>query len=176
MLKNAAQQEGGATVFGYYVNDPERYGVIEFDQARKVVSIEEKPARPKSKYAVVGLYFYDNQVVQIARDLKPSPRGELEITDVNRRYLEMGRLRCELMGRGFAWLDTGTFASLVDATLYVKAIEDRQGLKVACVEEIAYQMGYIGAAELRSLAEPLRKSGYGEYLLRLLEQGPTTGG
>ncbi|HET6486823.1 MAG TPA: glucose-1-phosphate thymidylyltransferase RfbA [Spirochaetia bacterium] len=176
VLRNASRQEGGATVFGYYVNDPERYGVIEFDQARRVVSIEEKPARPKSKYAVVGLYFYDNQVVQIARDLKPSPRGELEITDVNRRYLEMGQLRCELMGRGFAWLDTGTFSSLVDATLYIKAIEDRQGLKVACVEEIAYQMGYIGAAELRSLAEPLRKSGYGEYLLRLLEQGPTLGG
>jgi glucose-1-phosphate thymidylyltransferase len=149
---------------------------VEFDSSYNVLSIEEKPAKPKSNYAVVGLYFYDNEVVRIARDLKPSPRGELEITDVNQRYLEMGKLRCKLMGRGFAWLDTGTHASLVDATLFIKTIEDRQGLKVSCIEEIAYQMGYIDAAQLRKLAEPLRKSGYGEYLLRVLEQGPAQNG
>jgi len=176
ILRDAAAQEEGAMVFGYYVNDPERYGVVEFDSSYNVLSIEEKPAKPKSNYAVVGLYFYDNEVVRIARDLKPSPRGELEITDVNQRYLEMGKLRCKLMGRGFAWLDTGTHASLVDATLFIKTIEDRQGLKVSCIEEIAYQMGYIDAAQLRKLAEPLRKSGYGEYLLRVLEQGPAQNG
>lgn len=172
MLLDAAAQDRGATVFGYYVNDPARYGVVEFDSTFNVLSIEEKPVRPKSNYAVVGLYFYDNEVVRIARDLRPSARGELEITDVNRRYLEMGQLRCKLMGRGFAWLDTGTHASLVDATLFIKTIEDRQGLKVSCIEEIAFQMGYIDAAQLRRLAEPLRKSGYGEYLLRILELGP----
>lgn len=175
MLREAVAQPAGATVFGYYVNDPQRYGVVEFDASFKVLSIEEKPTRPKSNYAVVGLYFYDNDVVGIARDLKPSPRGEIEVTDVNRRYLALGRLRCKLMGRGFAWLDTGTHASLVDATLFIKTIEDRQGLKVACIEEIAYQMGYIDAAQLRKLAEPLRKSGYGEYLIRILEHGPAGG-
>jgi glucose-1-phosphate thymidylyltransferase len=171
ILRDAAGQTDGATVFGYYVNDPERYGVVEFDRNSRVLSIEEKPARPKSSYAVVGLYFYDNDVVRIARELKPSSRGELEITDLNRKYLEIGKLRCKLMGRGFAWLDTGTHASLIDATLFVRTIEDRQGLKISCVEEIAYQMGYIDASQLRRLAEPLRKSGYGEYLLRVLEQG-----
>jgi glucose-1-phosphate thymidylyltransferase len=177
MLRDASKQESGATVFGYYVNDPDRYGVVQFDALFNVLSIEEKPAKPKSNYAVVGLYFYDNEVVRIARDLKPSPRGEIEITDVNKRYLEIGKLHCKLMGRGFAWLDTGTHASLVDATLFIKTIEDRQGLKIACIEEIAYQMGYIDASKLRKLAEPLRKSGYGEYLLRVLEQGyPQNGG
>ena len=170
MLRSAAARTDGATVFGYYVGDPERYGVVEFDDDRKVVSIEEKPQVPKSNYAVVGLYFYDNSVVQIAHDLKPSARGELEITDVNRIYLEQQKLHVELMGRGFAWLDTGTHASLVDATLFVRTIEERQSLKVSCVEEIAYAMGYIGADELRALAEPLRKSGYGEYLLKVLER------
>ena len=177
ILRDASKQESGATVFGYYVNDPERYGVVQFDALFNVISLEEKPAKPKSNYAVVGLYFYDNEVVRIARDLKPSPRGEMEITDVNKRYLEMGKLHCILMGRGFAWLDTGTHASLVDATLFIKTIEDRQGLKIACIEEIAYQMKYIDASQLRGLAEPLRKSGYGEYLLRVLEQGyPQNGG
>ena len=170
MLRSAATRTDGATVFGYYVSDPERYGVVEFDEKRKVVSIEEKPQAPKSNYAVVGLYFYDNSVVRIARDLEPSPRGELEITDVNRIYLEQQKLHVELMGRGFAWLDTGTHASLVDATLFVRTIEERQALKISCVEEIAYAMGYISADELRALAEPLRKSGYGEYLLKVLER------
>ncbi len=169
MLQEAATQRKGATVFGYYVNDPQRYGVIEFDRDFRVVSLEEKPQNPRSNYAVVGLYFYDNEVVEIARGLKPSTRGELEITDVNRAYLERGMLRCKLLGRGFAWLDTGTHASLVDATVFVKAIEDRQGLKISCVEEIAYKMGYIGEEQLRRLAEPLRKSGYGEYLLRIID-------
>ena len=170
MLKSAAKREQGATVFGYYVSDPERYGVVEFDDSRRVVSIEEKPARPKSNYAVVGLYFYDNRVVQFAHDLKPSPRGELEITDLNRVYLERNELHVELLGRGFAWLDTGTHASLVDATSYVRTIEERQGLKISCIEEIAYRMGFIDADQLRTLAEPLRKSGYGEYLLGVLEK------
>jgi glucose-1-phosphate thymidylyltransferase len=169
MLHRASERKAGATVFGYYVNDPERYGVVEFDASRKVVSIEEKPSRPKSHFAVVGLYFYDNQVVRIARGLKPSARGEIEITDVNREYLRLGSLHCEHMGRGFAWLDTGTHASLVDATLFIKTIEDRQGLKVACIEEISFQKGYIDSTQLRRLAEPLCKSGYGEYLLRILE-------
>jgi glucose-1-phosphate thymidylyltransferase len=176
MLRAAAARDSGATVFGYAVTDPERYGVIEFDSARKVLSIEEKPARPRSNYAVVGLYFYDNKVVEIARALKPSPRGELEITDVNRAYLARGELHCTLMGRGYAWLDTGTHASLVDATLFIKTIEDRQGLKISCIEEIAYQMGYITREQLRALAEPLRKSGYGEYLLRVLDQPRLTEG
>jgi glucose-1-phosphate thymidylyltransferase len=170
MLKAAAERKDGATVFGYYVSDPERYGVVEFDDERKAVSIEEKPTVPKSNYAVVGLYFYDNSVVQLAADLKPSARGELEITDLNRIYLEQNNLHVQLMGRGFAWLDTGTHASLVDATLFVRTIEERQGLKISCVEEIAYAMGYITADELRALAEPLRKSGYGEYLLKVLER------
>jgi glucose-1-phosphate thymidylyltransferase len=170
MLREAASREQGATVFGYYVSDPERYGVVEFDDDRRVVSIEEKPTQPKSNYAVVGLYFYDNSVVRIAHDLKPSARGELEITDVNKVYLEQKQLHVQLMGRGFAWLDTGTHTSLVDATLFVRTIEERQALKISCVEEIAYRMGYIGADELRELAEPLRKSGYGEYLLKIVER------
>ncbi len=169
MLRDAAQIEQGARVFGYYVRDPERYGVVEFDAGGTVLSIEEKPREPKSNYAVVGIYFYDNSVIQIAKGLTPSARGEIEITDVNRHYLELGRLSVELMGRGFAWLDTGTHESLVDATLFVKTIEDRQGLKISCPEEIAFKMGFIDAAGLRRAAEPLLKSGYGEYLMRLLE-------
>ena len=171
MLKKAAGIERGATVFGYYVRDPERYGVVSFDQGGKVLSIEEKPKVPKSNYAVVGLYFYDKQVAEMARSLEPSARGELEITDLNNEYLKRGQLNVELMGRGFAWLDTGTHESLVDATLYVKTIEDRQGLKISCIEEIAYKMGYIDEEGLRKLAGPLEKSGYGEYLLNVVEEG-----
>ena len=170
MLKRACQRKEGATIFGYYVRDPERYGVVEFDGSGKVLSIEEKPKEPKSNYAVVGLYFYDNEVIEISKGIKPSWRGELEITDVNKAYLEKGKLNVELMGRGYAWLDTGTHESLADATQFVKTIEERQGLKIACIEEIAYRMGFIDAEQLRRLAEPLRKSGYGEYLLRILEQ------
>jgi glucose-1-phosphate thymidylyltransferase len=170
MLQASAKHQAGATVFGYYVHDPERYGVVEFDDSQRVLSIEEKPQNPKSNYAVAGLYFYDNDVVSIARELKPSPRGELEITDVNKVYLERGALDVQLMGRGFAWLDTGTHASLVDATVFVRTIEERQGLKISCVEEIAYHMGFIDADQLRSLAEPLRKSGYGDYLMNVLER------
>ncbi|TVR53585.1 MAG: glucose-1-phosphate thymidylyltransferase [Spirochaetaceae bacterium] len=169
MLRSAASIQAGARVFGYYVRDPERYGVVEFDPDGKVLSIEEKPKQPKSNYAVVGIYFYDNSVVEIAKALTPSARGELEITDVNRKYLDAGSLSVELMGRGFAWLDTGTHESLVDATLFVKTIEDRQGLKISCPEEIAYKMGYIDAAGLRAAAEPLRASGYGEYLMGLID-------
>ena len=169
MLRNAASHGEGATVFGYYVNDPERYGVVEFDKNRKAVSIEEKPRKPKSNYAVVGLYFYDNDVVRIAKEIKPSARGEIEITDVNKTYLQNDRLRVELMGRGYAWLDTGTHQSMIDASVYVKTIEERQGLKIACIEEIAYKMGYIDAEQLCRVAEPLRKSGYGEYLLKVVE-------
>lgn len=171
MLQKAARIEQGATVFGYYVRDPERYGVVAFDQDRKVLSIEEKPKVPESNYAVVGLYFYDKQAAEIARSLKPSTRGELEITDLNNEYLKRGQLNVELMGRGFAWLDTGTHESLVDATLYVKTIEDRQGLKISCIEEIAYKMGYIDEEGLRKLAKPLEKSGYGDYLLKVIEEG-----
>ena len=171
MLQKAARIEQGATVFGYYVRDPERYGVVAFDQDRKVLSIEEKPKVPESNYAVVGLYFYDKQAAEIARSLKPSARGELEITDLNNEYLKRGQLNVELMGRGFAWLDTGTHESLVDATLYVKTIEDRQGLKISCIEEIAYKMGYIDEEGLRKLAKPLEKSGYGDYLLKVIEEG-----
>ena len=170
MLKRACQRKEGATIFGYYVRDPERYGVVEFDGSGKVLSIEEKPKEPKSNYAVVGLYFYDNEVIEISKGIKPSWRGELEITDVNKAYLEKGKLNVELMGRGYAWLDTGTHDSLVDATQFVKTIEERQGLKIACIEEIAYRMGYIDSEQLMRLAEPLRKSGYGEYLLKILEQ------
>jgi glucose-1-phosphate thymidylyltransferase len=170
MLQSAASQSTGATVFGYYVNDPERYGVVEFEDDQRVISLEEKPKEPKSNHAVVGLYFYDNDVVQIAHDLKPSARGELEITDVNKTYLERGDLHVQLMGRGFAWLDTGTHASLVDATLFLRTIEERQGLKISCIEEIAYEMGFIDEKQLRALAEPLLKSGYGEYLLGVLER------
>ena len=165
-----ANDSDGATVFGYYVTDPERYGVVSFDRAGKVESIEEKPARPKSNYAVVGLYFYDNRVVDIAADLKPSARGEYEITDVNRIYLQQGHLKVKLMGRGFAWLDTGTHDSLADATAFVKAIQDRQGLKIACLEEIAWRMGFIDRSQFEHLADCLRKSTYGEYLARLLAQ------
>jgi glucose-1-phosphate thymidylyltransferase len=164
LLKNAVARQSGATVFGYYVRDPERYGVVEFDKNKSAISIEEKPQKPKSNYAVTGLYFYDNDVVNIAKNLKPSTRGELEITDVNKKYLAKNKLNVEIMGRGFAWLDTGTHPSLVDATTYIKTIEDRQGLKVGCVEEIAYRMGFIDRKQILSLAEKLLKSGYGEYL------------
>jgi len=171
LLKKAAEQKTGATVFGYYVKDPERYGVVEFDKTGKAVSIEEKPSEPRSNYAVVGLYFYDNSVVDIAANLKPSSRGELEITDVNRIYLEKNQLNVELMGRGYAWLDTGTHQSLIDATMYVKTVEERQGLKISCIEEIAFYMNYIDEKQLRKLAEPLVKSGYGQYLLDLIREG-----
>jgi glucose-1-phosphate thymidylyltransferase len=168
-VQRAANQQSGATVFGYYVKDPERYGVIELDGDNRPVSIEEKPKTPKSNYAVTGLYFYDNEVLEIARALRPSPRGELEITDVNAEYLRRGRLRVELMGRGFAWLDTGTHESLMQASSFIQIIEERQGLKIACPEEIAFRMGYIDAAQLERLAEPMRKNEYGKYLYRLLE-------
>ena len=171
LLKKAVEDvsaKGGATVFGYYVNDPERYGVVEFDQSGKVLSIEEKPKAPKSNYAVTGLYFYDNRVVEIAKGIKPSERGELEITDVNRWYLGNGKLRVELLGRGYAWLDTGTHDSLLEASEFIATIEKRQGLKLACIEEIAYLLGYIDKTQLLKLAEPFRNNGYGEYLLRLI--------
>jgi len=170
LLREAVRHEDGATVFGYYVNDPERYGVVEFDSTGRVISIEEKPAKPKSNYAVVGLYFYDNEVVEIAKNLKPSPRGEIEITDVNKEYLKRGRLKVQNMGRGYAWLDTGTHESMHDASTFVKIIEDRQSHKISCIEEIAYLMGYIDDAQLRKLAEPLMKSGYGQYLIDILEK------
>lgn len=166
--KEQASQEGGATVFGYYVSDPERYGVVDFDEQGKATSIVEKPANPASNWAVTGLYFYDNSVVDIAASIEPSPRGELEITDVNRVYLDRGDLRVERMGRGYAWLDTGTHASLLQASEFVRTVEDRQGLKIACVEEIAFHMGYIDAAQVLELAAPLAKSGYGEYLERMV--------
>jgi glucose-1-phosphate thymidylyltransferase len=168
VLQRAAQLERGGLIFGYWVRDPERYGVVEFDDRGQVRSIEEKPARPRSHFAVPGLYFYDNEVVEIAASLKPSPRGELEVTDVNREYLRRGALRVELLGRGYAWLDTGTHESLLEASTFIETIEKRQGLKVACVEEVAYRMGYIDADQLRRLAEPLRTSGYGQYLLELI--------
>jgi glucose-1-phosphate thymidylyltransferase len=169
MLKRANDRLTGATVFGYYVNNPGDYGVVSFDPEGRVISIEEKPARPTSNYAVTGLYFYDACAVDYARAIKPSARGELEITDVNSLYLEAGNLEVELMGRGFAWLDTGTHASLLDAANYVRVIEERQGLKICCPEEVAWRMGYIDSEQLARLAGPLRKSGYGNYLLRLLE-------
>jgi glucose-1-phosphate thymidylyltransferase len=172
MLQEASSQNNGATIFGYYVRDPERYGVVEFDGKGRVISVEEKPKKPKSNYAVIGLYFYDNDVVRIAQSVKPSWRGELEITDVNREYLSQRKLRVMLMGRGFAWLDTGTHTSLVDATQFVKTIEDRQGLKISCIEEIAYRKGYISAEQLKKIAKPLQKSGYGEYLLQILKMEP----
>jgi len=168
-LQSAAAREIGATVFGYQVRDPQRYGVVEFDGYGRAVSLEEKPAKPKSAYAVTGLYFYDNDVLDIAAGLKPSGRGELEITDVNRTYLERGRLNVEKLPRGVAWLDTGTHESLLQAANYIQAIEERQGLMVACVEEIAYRMGYISKADVAALARPMSTSAYGQYLLRLLE-------
>jgi len=167
-LQSRAAQESGAGIFGYYVNDPQRYGVVEFDGEGTVVSLEEKPEKPKSNYAVTGLYFYDNDVVQIAKLIQPSWRGELEITDVNKAYLDRGDLQVELLGRGAAWLDTGTHASLLDAGNFIKTIEDRQGLKIACVEEVAYRMGFIDAEQVCRIAEPLKKSGYGKYLLQMV--------
>jgi len=170
-LRQAAAQETGATVFGYWVNDPERYGVAEFDEQGRVLGIEEKPERPRSNYAVTGLYFYDAQVVDIAASLRPSARGELEITDVNKRYLQQGQLRVKRLGRGVAWLDTGTPTSLLQAANFIETIEHRQGLKIACPEEIAYNAGLIDAAQLSELARPLQKSGYGRYLLEVLRLG-----
>jgi glucose-1-phosphate thymidylyltransferase len=170
ILRRAIEFEKGGLVFGYWVKDPERYGVVEFDQSGKVLGIEEKPPKPKSNYAVPGLYFYDNDVVEIASNLKPSARGELEITDVNREYLKRGELRVELLGRGFAWLDTGTHESLLEASNFIETIEKRQGLKISCVEEIAYRMGYIDTNQLRCLAEPLCKNGYGQYLLQIINE------
>jgi glucose-1-phosphate thymidylyltransferase len=171
LLQRANAREQGATVFGYWVRDPERYGVAEFDGTGRVVGLEEKPSQPKSNYAVTGLYFYDGRASDFAAALKPSPRGELEITDLNRCYLEDGSLQLEKMGRGFAWLDTGTHESLVEASTYIETIEKRQGLRVSCPEEIAYFNGWIDAGQLRELAKPLAKNGYGQYLLSLLEHG-----
>lgn len=173
LLKNAVEnvnKTGRATIFGYYVQDPERYGVVEFDEDGKVLSIEEKPKMPKSKYAVTGLYFYNNDVVRIAKTLKPSGRGELEVTDVNKEYLKIGKLRVELLGRGFAWLDTGTHESLLEAGEFIEIIERRQGLKIACVEEIAFKLGYINREQLKNLAEPYKSNGYGQYLLKIIEE------
>jgi glucose-1-phosphate thymidylyltransferase len=171
-LRLAASLEKGATVFAYPVGNPEAYGVVSFDASGRAISIEEKPSAPKSTFAVTGLYFYDNRVVNIAAGLKPSARGEMEITDVNRAYLQKGELNVERLGRGVAWLDTGTHESLLQAAVFIQTIQDRQGLKVACLEEIAYTQGYIGADAVRRLAEPMRKNEYGMYLLRLLEGGP----
>ncbi|MDF1832343.1 MAG: glucose-1-phosphate thymidylyltransferase RfbA [Porticoccaceae bacterium] len=170
LLQRANKVENGSTVFAYPVHDPERYGVVQFDATGKAVSIEEKPTHPKSRYAVTGLYFYDNQVVDIAEQIKPSPRGELEITDVNQIYLDKQQLNVENLGRGAAWLDTGTHESLLEAASFIKTIETRQGLKIACLEEIAYRMGYIDAAQVETLAEPLKKNGYGQYLLQILKE------
>lgn len=169
MLQKSALKENGATVFGYHVNDPERFGVISFDENKKVISIDEKPSNPKSNYAVTGLYFYDNDVIEIAKNIQPSDRGELEITDVNKEYLLKGKLTVEIMGRGFAWLDTGTHESLLEAGTFIETIEKRQNLKVACIEEIAYRMGYINKEQLIKLAEPVKKNSYGKYLLKLAE-------
>lgn len=171
LLKKAVydiQIKKGATIFGYYVNDPERYGIVEFDKSGKVLSIEEKPKNPRSKYAVTGLYFYDNEVIDIAKSIKPSLRNELEITDVNKSYLNKDKLRVEALGRGYAWLDTGTHNSLLEAAEFIATIEKRQGLKIACIEEIAYRLGYINEKQLLSIAEPLKKTEYGQYLLKLL--------
>jgi len=168
-LQRANTREAGATVFAYHVNDPERYGVVEFDRSGRAISIEEKPRAPRSNYAVTGLYFYDNQVLDIAASIRPSARGELEITDVNRAYLEAGTLQVEIMGRGLAWLDTGTHESLLQASVFIETIEQRQGLKIACPEEIAFRAGWIGAADVQRIAAPLGKNGYGRYLLRMLD-------
>tara|TARA_R110000787_G_scaffold215053_1_gene324127 strand:- start:27772 stop:28653 length:882 start_codon:yes stop_codon:yes gene_type:complete len=170
MMQDADNNKEGATVFAYPVSDPERYGVVDFDKDGKALSIEEKPSKPKSRYAITGLYFYDNQVVEIARNLKPSARGELEITDVNQAYLDNGNLNVQVMGRGMAWLDTGTHDSLLDASMFIQTLEQRQGLKVMCPEEIAYRMGYINAEQLEQLAQPLLKSGYGKYLLNIINE------
>jgi glucose-1-phosphate thymidylyltransferase len=168
LLGNAAQSDAGASVFAYHVTDPERYGVVEFDKEQRALSIEEKPKQPRSNYAVTGLYFYDKQVCDIAADIKPSARGELEITDVNARYLAQGQLSVEIMGRGYAWLDTGTHDSLLEAGQFIATLEKRQGLKVACLEEIAYRSGWITAAQVEKLAQPMLKNGYGQYLLKVL--------
>ena len=170
LLKSAMQREDGASVFAYHVNDPERYGVVEFDAQGKAISLEEKPLKPKSNYAVTGLYFYDQDVVEIAKSIKPSPRGELEITDLNRIYMERGKLSVEIMGRGYAWLDTGTHDSLLEASSFIATLEHRQGLKVACPEEIAFRQNWINAEQLERLAAPLLKNGYGQYLKRLLHE------
>ena len=170
ILKKATNRQQGATIYGYYVNDPRSYGVVEFDKSFKALSIEEKPVNPKSNYAVPGLYFYDNDVIKIAKTIKPSARGELEITTVNQVYLEQKRLNVDIMHRGFAWLDTGTHASMTDAANFVKTIEDRQGLKIACIEEIAYRKGFISKDKLMDIAKPLVKSGYGEYLLKIANE------
>jgi glucose-1-phosphate thymidylyltransferase len=169
-LRKAASRKSGATVFGYWVKDPERYGVVKLDKNGKAINIEEKPAKPQSNWAVTGLYFYDNRVVDIAASLKPSARGELEITDINRVYMEMDELFVEKIGRGVAWLDTGTHESLMEAGDFIRIVEERQGLKVSCVEEIAYRMGFINADQLENLAKPLMKNGYGRYLMGVLEQ------
>ena len=170
-MQKATQAKQGATVFAYYVKDPERYGVVEFDKTSQAISLEEKPLQPKSNYAVTGLYFYDKQVVDIAKNLKPSDRGELEITDVNKIYLAQNNLKVETMGRGYAWLDTGTHESLLQAASFVQTVQDRQGLKIACPEEIAYKMGYINADQVLNLAKPLSKNEYGQYLIRIIEEG-----
>lgn len=172
LLANASNKEEGASVFAYHVHDPERYGVVDFDEDGVATSLEEKPAVPKSNYAVTGLYFYDNQVIDMAANLKPSPRGELEITDINQLYLDQKQLTVEIMGRGYAWLDTGTHESLIEAGNFIQTIENRQGLKVCCPEEIAYRNGYIDAAKVEELAKPLMKNGYGRYLMSMLNGGP----
>jgi glucose-1-phosphate thymidylyltransferase len=170
ILRRASSRSEGATIFGYTVKDPERYGVVDFDENGRAVSIDEKPLNPKSSWAVTGLYFYDNRVLEIAAGLKPSPRGELEITDINRAYLERGCLHVERLGRGIAWLDTGTYEALLHASNFVQSIEERQGLMIACLEEIAYRLGYVTADHVRGLAEPMKNAGYGQYLLKMLEQ------
>lgn len=170
MVQRAAKKKRGATIFGYQVHDPERFGVVEFDKNQHVKSIEEKPQHPASNYAVTGMYFYDNQVIDIAKGLKPSKRGELEITDVNKKYLELGKLDIELLGRGYAWLDTGTHESLNDASNFIETVQKRQNLKIACIEEIAYRMGYIDKNQVYDLAQSLKKSDYGQYLLRLIKE------